>query len=679
MSVAAPEKAPAQPPTGSPPERRALPKWLLLLGVIGIWVAIWLITKGNDTLTLAGPERTDIHNWLNDRRDGLIAGRETNPVMQVTGLFADWLSGAVEWLQSLISAPDLPRPVPQIGWLGVVALAAWGAYAIATWRIALLVAVAFLSFGLLGYWAVAMDTLIITFLAVAITLVIGLPLAVLMGVNKVATTLITPVLDLLQTMPTFVYLAPLALFFGLGPSTAVVCTLLYALPPVIRIAAVGIRSVSSTTLEATDSIGQTRWQRLNKVQLPMAKRTIIVGINQSIMAALSMVTIAAFIDGPGLGKPVIEALQSLQVGRAFVAGLCIVIMAIMLDRTVTAASEQSERLVRGGGRDVAKHRITLGILGVVALALLYVSRSYFWAAEFPNDLNFGPGLAAQVDSATDRVTSTLDGATEALKDQVTYLLLNPMQDLLANSPWWLAAAAILAISSLLGGSVAAASTAICLAGIYLMDVWHNAMITLTMTLVATLLVMLLAVVFGVWMARSKRADGIIRPVLDAGQTLPPFVYLIPVLGLFGPTRFTAIMAAVVYAAPPAIKLVADGVKQVSPTTVEAATAAGSNAWQIISKVQLPMARSSLVLAANQGLLYVLSMVVIGGLVGGGALGYDVVFGFSRGEMFGKGLAAAFAIVLLGIMLDRITVRAATKSMDFNTKHTRSLLRRPVSI
>ena len=179
------------------------------------------------------------------------------------------------------------------------------------------------------------------------------------------------------------------------------------------------------------------------------------------------------------------------------------------------------------------------------------------------------------------------------------------------------------------------------------------MITLNMTLVATLLVMVLAIVIGVWMARSPRVDLVLRPLLDAGQTIPAFVYLIPVLALFGPTRFTAIVAGVVYAAPAAIKLVADGVKAVPSTTIEASRSTGTTAWQEITQVQLPMAKGSLVLAANQGLLYVLAMVVIGGLVGAGALGYDVVLGFSRSEEWGKGAAAGITIVLLGIMLDRI--------------------------
>lgn len=668
MSVSAPERPPVTQIRVVDPGRKPTPVWLLLVGIVGVWVAVWVVTRGSDTLALAGQERTGLHDWFTGLRDDLIAGRDSNVLMQLTGAVADVFDSVVEWLQALVSAPALPRPVPEIGWLGVLSLMVWVALAISTWRIALLVGGSFVAFGLLGYWSDSMDTLIITFFSVALALLIGMPLAVLIGTNKTANTLVTPVLDVLQTMPTFIYLLPLILFFGIGAPTAVASTVLYALPPVIRIAGHGIRSVSATTIEATDSIGQTRWQRLRKVQLPMAKKTIIVGVNQTTMAALSMVIIAAFVNGPGLGKPILRALQVRAVGTAFVAGLCIVIMAVMLDRMTTAASERAESVSRGGGGNPRTRRLILGAAGAVTVVMLYLSRFYPWAADFPTT-SLGIELAAKVQAFADWLTGNIDGLTTAVKNQITSLLLNPLQDLLANSPWWLSALVILAFATVLGGMRALATTAVCVAGIYLTDLWNDAMITLTMTLVATLLVMILAIILGVWMARSRTADWVLRPLLDAGQTLPPFVYLIPALALFEPTRFTAIVAAIIYAAPAAIKLVADGVKAVSPTTIEAATAAGSNTWQIITKVQLPMAKSSLVLAANQGLLYVLSMTVIGGLVGAGALGYDVVLGFSRGEYYGKGLAAGTAIVLLGIMFDRITVRAASRSQSFERTGT----------
>jgi glycine betaine/proline transport system permease protein len=658
-TVVAPPRAEVKEPPPPPAEPRRLPRWAWALIVLGGWIVVWSFTKGQDTLVLGAREHTDLHDQLTEFRDAVLASRDTNPFIQFTYQLGEWFKQAVEWCQTMISIPDFPRPVPQIGWLGVTAVATWIGLAAAGWRIALLVAASFVSFGLLGYWSDSMDLLIVTFVSVMVAVLIGMPLAVLLGTSsRVGNSIINTILDIFQTMPTFVYLLPIVLFFGIGASAAVVCTLIYALPPLIRIAGHGIRSVSSTTIEATDSAGQTAWQRLRKVQLPMARKTIVVGLNQTIMAALSMATIAAYVDGPGLGQPVLQSLFKNDVGGAFVPGMLIVVMAVMLDRTTTAASEASEKASRGG-IDLRQRRIVLAVAAVPVLVGLWMSRFYTWAAEFPaNDL--GSTIADGVNSFTDWFVDTFGAATEWFKNLITEVLLNPMQSLLAESPWYVTGLGILLMGLVLGGLRALAPTVICLAGIWFFDLWHDAMITLNMTLVGTVLVMVLALVLGVWMARRRSADLLLRPLLDAGQTIPPFVYLIPMLALFGPTRFTAIVAGVIYAAPVAIKLVADGVGGVSSTTVEASRSSGATTWQEITKVQLPMAKGSLVLAANQGLLFMLSMAVIGGMVGAGALGYDVVLGFSRSEEWGKGAAAGITIVLIGIMLDRIARAAADK-------------------
>jgi glycine betaine/proline transport system permease protein len=658
-TVVAPPRPEAKEPPPPPAEPRRLPRWAWALVVLGGWIVIWAFTKGQDTLTLGAREHTDLHDQLTQFRDAVLASRDTNPFIQFTYQLGEWFKQAVEWFQTMISIPDFPRPVPQIGWLGVTAVATWIGLAAAGWRIALLVAASFVSFGLLGYWSDSMDLLIVTFVSVSVAVLSGMPLAVLRGTSsRVGNSIINTILDIFQTMPTFVYLLPIVLFFGIGASAAVVCTLIYALPPLIRIAGHGIRSVSSTTIEATDSAGQTAWQRLRKVQLPMARKTIVVGLNQTIMAALSMATIAAYVDGPGLGQPVLSALFKNDVGGAFVPGMLIVVMAVMLDRTTTSASEASEKAARGG-IDRRQRRIVLAVAAVPVLVGLWMSRFYTWAAEFPaNEL--GSSIADGVNSFTDWFVDTFGAATEWFKNLITEALLNPMQSLLAESPWYVTAVGILLLAVVLGGLRALVPTVICLVGIWFFDLWHDAMITLNMTLVGTVLVMVLALVFGVWMARRRSVDLLLRPLLDAGQTIPPFVYLIPMLALFGPTRFTAIVAGVIYAAPVAIKLVADGVGGVSQTTVEASRSTGATTWQEITKVQLPMAKGSLVLAANQGLLFMLSMAVIGGMVGAGALGYDVVLGFSRSEEWGKGAAAGITIVLIGIMLDRIARAAADK-------------------
>lgn len=645
-------------PAGEPPSRRTRPspsRLVTIAGILAGWVVLWVIFRGRDTLDLASAGLTPLHRWFNELNDSIGASRNSNPLFlyffnEIRLVVDNLVSG----IQYLISQPVPGRGVPLVGWLGVVAIAGYVSWLAGNVRVAVLAAAGFVFFGLQGLWEESMDTLALTIGAVLIALAIGIPLGLWAGLKPRVNRIITPVLDFMQTMPTFVYLAPLTLFFLIGPASATIATLIYAMPPAIRITAHAIASVPPDTVEAADSLGATGRQKLTKVLLPMAKRTIVLGINQTIMAALAMVTIAALIDAPGLGKTVIKALQSLDVGTAFNAGLAIVVMAVVLDRVTTAAG------ARAGRRAKLPRPLLIGG-GVVTAACVYLAYTYVWAAEFPSDANIGPRISDFAAQVTTWVQDNFSLLTNGFRDLVTTGLLNPFESLLTESPWWLMCALVVALAVVLGGVRVGIVSAVCLGLLIGTGVWRDAMTTLASTLIATVAVMVLGVLLGVWMGRSRRVDRVLRPLLDAGQTMPAFVYLVPFVALFGATRFTAIVAAVVFAAPVVIKLVADGIRGVSATTVEAAVAAGASTAQTIRKVQLPMAARSLTLATNQGLIYVLSMVVVGGLVGAGALGYDVVAGFSQGQLYGKGLAAGLAIVLLGIMLDRITQAAARRT------------------
>ena len=320
------------------------------------------------------------------------------------------------------------------------------------------------------------------------------------------------------------------------------------------------------------------------------------------MAALAMVTIAALIDAPGLGKTVIKALQTLDVGTAFNAGLAIVVMAIVLDRVTTAAGDRAEQQLRGRTRSARLRRPLLiggggGHRGVrVPVLHLHVGRGV------PDRRGTSArGSARATSDVTLWVQDNLSVLTNDLRDAITTALLNPFEALLTESPWWLVSrgdrrARRRARRRAARRSCPASASALLVAT----GVWHDAMTTLASTLVATVVVMVVGVLVGVWMGRSRRADRVIRPLLDAAQVMPAFVYLVPFVALFGPSRFTAIVAAFVYAAPVVIKIVADGIRGVSPTTVEAATALGLGPWQTISKVQLPMAARSLTLGDEPG-------------------------------------------------------------------------------
>ena len=646
---------PVEPGAAPPPEEetRRIPRWVWVLVVLGLWILTWSFTKGNNTMELGGQDTTPLHDRISDF--GATLGGSG-----VTAAIGDAITAVVDFIRHLIAIPTPPRPAPAIGWLGVVAIATWIGYAVANWRIALLVLATFLSFGAFGYWEDSMDLLAVTLVSVAVTVLIGFPLAVWMGLSPGAARYITLGIDLLQTMPTFVYLVFVLVFFGIGVPTAVICTVAYALPPIVRIAGFGIRDVSPTTIEATDSMGQTTWQRLTQVQIPMAKNTIILGLNQTILAALSMAIIAAYINGPGTGQARLCRAPDQQLRPRARAG--------PPDRVdghhAGPADDRREPEVGDRGPRRRRERpppqadrpgpACARRHSRLVLPLLPQCR------RVPDD-GLGQAARGRCEQLDERLRRRHLVGVRGVQHLVSYGLLNPMQDLLANSPWWLAYAGLFAISLVIGGARAFAPTFLCLTGIWFLDLWNDSMVVLNMTIVATILVMVLAVVFGVWMARSRRADLLLRPILDAGQTIPAFVFLLPVLALFGPSRFTAIVAGLVYAAPAAIKLVADGVSGVNQGTVEASRSSGATRWQEITKVQLPMAKGSLVLATNQGLLYVLAMVVIGGLVGAGALGYDVTLGIAHVDKWGKGLAAGLSIVLMGVWIDRVARAAASRA------------------
>lgn len=183
-----------------------------------------------------------------------------------------------------------------------------------------------------GLWGNLIDTMTLVIISGLISIIIGIPLGILMSKSQIFETLMKPILDLMQTMPAFVYLIPAVAFFGIGMVPGVFASVIFASPPTIRLTNLGIRQISDELIEASDSFGTTPMQKLVKVQLPLARPSIMAGVNQTIMLALSMVVIASMIGAPGLGTEVLSSLQRAQVGTGFVAGLGIVILAIIIDR-----------------------------------------------------------------------------------------------------------------------------------------------------------------------------------------------------------------------------------------------------------------------------------------------------------------------------------------------------------
>ena len=249
----------------------------------------------------------------------------------------DAIGAAVETLATGIEVAFLAIPA----WLLIVVVGAVGFWRLG-WRFATFAVAALLLIVITGFWEQTMVTLALTFSATLLSLIIGIPLGILCARNNKINATVRPVLDFMQTMPAFVYLIPAAMLFGLGRVPGIFATVIFAMPPVVRLTSLGIRQVSSEQVEAGHAFGCTSSQLLWKVQLPIAMPTIMAGVNQTIMMALSMVIIASMVGAGGLGNDVLASIQRLDIGLGFESGLAVVLLAIILDR-VTESFGVSKR------------------------------------------------------------------------------------------------------------------------------------------------------------------------------------------------------------------------------------------------------------------------------------------------------------------------------------------------
>jgi glycine betaine/proline transport system permease protein len=626
--------------------------------IVGLWLIAYFLFKGDfdwpSALTweqLPG-KLDDAQDWLLEQR----TAANPNPVFAVLEGFrslCEWLVTAVidtfEWLT----------------WVGTIAASVLIVLRFGGWRPALIVFGAFVSFALMGLWEESIQTLGLMFAAVLLSLAVGIPFGVLAGRREGFMRAITPGLDAMQIVPAFAYLMPIVILFSVGPGAAVICTMIYAIPPAVRITALGIRGVTKESVEAAQAFGSTPTQTLFKVQLPLARRELLLSVNQTIMFALSLVVIAGLIGGQGLGDVVTNGLYS-NAALAILAGIAIVIMAIALDRSTAAIAERTDparQHLDDEGRRRAR-RMTAATFGLIALIVL-VAKLLGAQSLYPDQFETSTtvytatvdaDLMRWIQSALDYVqdpTSFIFGITEPLGNFLLERFLEPLRLLLVETPWFIVLAALSAIAFVVSGLRPAVITLVMLATIGVLGVWAEAMDTASQVLVATALAVLFGIAIGVWAAESSRVERLLRPLLDTLQTLPQLVYIIPFIYLMPVSRIPGVVASVLYAIPVVIRLVTSGVRNVSPTAVEAASAFGASRMQVLLKVKIPLARDSIMLGVNQGIIMVLAVVVIGGLVGSGALGDMVARGLQRNE-FGEGVVASLAILALGIALDRVT-------------------------
>ncbi len=556
----------------------------------------------------------------------------------VTGIETGVGSAAVAW-----TAP--------VSWAALTAVLGWLAWRAGGARLAALVALAFLYLAAFGQWQSAMVTLSSIVIAVPFAAGLGLALGIAGHRSAVVERLLRPVLDLMQTVPVFAYLVPILILFGFGPVSAMLATIVYATPPMVRVTMLALRQVPDEITEYGRMAGCTDRQLLWRVQLPTARPALMVGVNQVIMLSLNMVIIASMIGAGGLGYDVLTALRRLDIGAGLEAGLAITVLAIALDRLsqATAAGTRPGRI----GRD----RVLLWLLGFAILSMA-LGRLVPWLAAYPSGLQVS--TAPFWGELVRWLNVSFFDQLEAFRTAVLLNLLVPVKRFLLAQPWpWIVGLLALLGLRLGGWRLAALVGAL---GLFIVAAgqWQNAMTTVYLCGVSVVLAMLIGTPVGIAAGLSRPVWRVVEPVIDTLQTLPSFVYLIPVVMLFRVGDFTAMIAVILYALPPAIRYTRHGVAQVRAELVEAGIASGCTNVQLLARIRLPLALPEMLLGLNQTIMLALSMLVITALVGTRDLGQEVYVALTKADV-GLGLTAGLSVAAIAIIADRLIAAATDRT------------------
>ena len=572
------------------------------------------------------------------------------PMTLLQGLLADGFVYARS-VEDRITLPPLP-------WLGLAACAAVFGHWAAGRRGALQAGGVALYLAAFGLWEPGMLTFASVVVAVALGAVLGIALGVAGHLDRRARAVLFPLYDVMQTLPVFSYLVPAILFFGFGPVSALIATVIYAMPPMARVTTLALDRVPEHVVELGRMSGCTRRQQVLMVLLPAAGQGLRVGLNQLILLSLAMVIIASIIGAGGLGADVLKGLKSLKLAEAVEAGLAITFMAICFDRLSLALAARRPGHRDDGGRSWARRHAHLVAAGTALLASLALAPLLPAVQAWPEAWTVSTG--ALWNDLVTWVNLNLYDAIRAVKDFTILELMRPAKEAFLALPWLGVVVAAAAAAWGLRGARTAVLVALMLAAIAVSGYWDEAMISLYLVSLAVLLSVLIGLPLGVWAALSPRFDRAVTLVIDTLQTLPTFVYLIPVVMILGTGEFPALVAIVLYAVPPAVRYTKEGIKAVDPTVLEAAVMAGCRRRQVLAKVQVPLALPDIMLGINQTIMIAFSMLVITALVGTRGLEQETLIAIGKVRP-GEGLVAGLGIAFLSIVTDRL-VRGASERL-----------------
>jgi len=646
--------------------------------------------------------RTEIH-WVR-----VYPAEWTFPITQWTGDAMAALVGSARPLFRIVSAA-LSWPMDELrrflAWLPapifitVSGLLAWQA---AGRKTCALVLCTFLYIWITGYWPQSMNTLSLVCIAILLAALIGFAIGVLAFRNRIARLVIDPVLDLMQTIPTFAYLIPILMLFGFGPVVGLIASMIFAVPPMVRNTLLGLQRVPAETKEAGLICGSSPMQQFWWVEVPAAAQQLKLGINQTTMSAFAMIIIAAIIGGfNDIGWEVLSSIRRADFGASVLSGLVIVLLSMSLDRMTLAVAGGEPA---GPSRRLPRRHLFPALLGMLVIGWTISMTITQFGLEPEQDLRF---VADGMNAALAYVISAWSDTLGAIKAGLLYFVILPVKlgleravrpaswgiSLTAPLIWayWVITAVVTLGLAIRVSATAAAMTwvagcflyvgttgmpwvaflllvtvlayryggvslaAFALAGqlfILLAGQWEQAMISVYLCATAVILAVLAGVALGIWGAGSDHVSGILRRINDMLQTVPQFVFLIPALMLFGIGDFTGLIAIILYAIAPAIRYTEHGLRQIPASQIEAATSMGCTRWQLLWQVRMPLALPEILLGINQTILFAMGMLVIASLVGTDGLGQQIYIGLGKNDP-GIGIVAGLALTVIGMLADRI--------------------------
>ncbi|MEP0963834.1 MAG: ABC transporter permease subunit [Roseobacter sp.] len=625
-----------------------------------------------------------------------------NRIMAVIVENGQWLTRSISAMLgvALSAVQAVLVGTPWFGTLSLFGLIAWQG---GGKKLCFVTILALLYILISGYWTPAMNTLSLVVLALPLAVLAGFAIGYLAVRSATFKTFILPMLDLMQTIPAFAYLIPILLLFGFGPVVGLIASVIFSVPPMVRNTILGFQQISPAVMESGAMSGCSKLQRFAWVELPSALPQMLLGVNQTTMAALSMVIIAAIIGGfEDIGWEVLSGMRKAQFGQSLLSGIVIVLLAVLLDRITGAYAKRQLPTASHQGLPMRYFLILLfGILIVSnAVALIHPAFSVW-----PEALKFFPATA--INQATEHFIITYGGAMDSLKNAILYYVLLPtklgFERAIAPFTWgitftpvlktlywgviavgcgvafcygkwktgvagvvvmgilffgttglpWITVILLVTLIALKSGGKTPALLAVgTMMFLLLNGLWQPAMLSVYLCLVAVFLSILLGGMIGIWAASSDMFSSIIRPLNDVLQTMPQFVLLIPALMLFQVGDFTALLAIIAYSIVPMIRYVEHGLRTVPRSLLDAGLSSGCTRFQLFWQVRLPAALPQILVGINQTILYGLGMLVIAALVGTTGLGQAIYVALGKADA-GAGIVAGLGMALIAMTADRI--------------------------